>query len=78
MDNAGPFDYVEQLRQQALDKRLAEAAAAHPAERVILFVDRRAASPIGVILAIVTAASPWFDLLPPAQIAEIRERGSNI
>ena len=62
---------LARLERKALEERLAAAAAAHPGERVILFVDRRERSSFSILVATFTPASPWHPLLPPAQITDL-------
>jgi hypothetical protein len=64
-----------------LKRAIVAAAAAHPQDRILCIVDRRSSSAAApglprYIVATIAPASPWHELLPPNQIAEIVDRGS--
>lgn len=74
------MDLNNALEMTILERAIAAAAAAHPLDRIICIVDRRSstAAPGGprYLVATVAPSSPWHELLPPTQIAEILDRGS--
>lgn len=64
---------INDANQAALLAKLEERyRPAHPDDRLLLLVDRRADSRTTVIA--ISPSSPWHELLPEAQVVEITDR----